>query len=112
MVQLGEWLPMHWRELKQLQRRRLAALGLSPDVTESRTRESFAEVVQHTLTTHARPLFARMLHDGSPLFEEQVVDPDGLRRAVRRLSEGPYREDGHAQLLEVLDLHFAAQAFL
>ncbi|MFF7022720.1 asparagine synthase [Streptomyces klenkii] len=112
MVQLGEWLPMHWRELKQLQRRRLAALGLSPDVTESRERESFAEVVQHTLTTHARPLFARMLHDGSPLFEEQVVDPDGLRQAVRRLSEGPYREDGDAQLLEVLDLHFAAQAFL
>lgn len=112
MVQLGEWLPMHWREFKALQRRRLASLGLSPDVTESRERESFAEVVQHTLTTHARPLFARMLHDGSPLFEEKVVDPDGLRLAVRRLAEGPYREDGDAQLLEVLDLHFAAQAFL
>lgn len=112
MVQLGEWLPMHWRELKQLQRRRLAALGLSPDVTESRERESFAEVVQHTLTTIARPLFARMLKDGSPLFEEKLVDPDGLRLAVRRLAESPYREDGDAQLLEVLDLHFAAQAFL
>ncbi|WP_207386813.1 hypothetical protein [Frankia sp. Cppng1_Ct_nod] len=24
MIQLGEWLPMHWRELKQLQRRQLA----------------------------------------------------------------------------------------
>ncbi|MEU2682281.1 hypothetical protein ABZ654_00010 [Streptomyces hygroscopicus] len=66
MVQLGEWLPLHWRELKQLQRRRLASLGLSPDVTESRVRESFAEVVQHSLTTHARQLFARMLIDGSP----------------------------------------------
>ncbi|MEU7168375.1 asparagine synthase-related protein [Streptomyces morookaense] len=112
MVQLGEWLPMHWRELKQLQRRRLAALGLSPDVTESRERESFAEVVQHSLTTIARPLFARMLHDSSPLFDEQLVDPDGLRKAVRRLAEEPYREDGDAQLLEVLDLHFAATAFL
>lgn len=112
MVQLGECLPMHWRELKQLQRRRLASLGLSPDVTESRERESFAEVVQHTLTTIARPMFARMLKDGSPLFEEKLVDPDGLRTAVRRLADGPYREDGDAQLLEVLDLHFAARAFL
>lgn len=112
MVQLGEWLPMHWRELKQLQRRRLAALGLSPDVTESRERESFAEVVQYSLTTIARPLFARMLRDGSPLFDEQLVDPDGLRNAVLRLQDMRYREDGDAQLLEVLDLHFAAQAFL
>ncbi|MFK0296591.1 asparagine synthase-related protein [Streptomyces sp. NPDC090442] len=112
MVQLGEWLPMHWRELKQLQRKRLASLGLSPDVTESRARESFAEVVQHTLTTVARPQFARMLHDGSPLFEEKLVDPDGLRAAVRRLADGSYCEDGDAQLLEVLDLHYAAAAFL
>ncbi|UED84083.1 asparagine synthase-related protein [Streptomyces profundus] len=112
MVQLGEWLPMHWRELKQLQRRRLAALGLSTDVTESRERESFAEVVQHALTTIARPLFAKMLRDGSPLFDEKLVDPDGLRAAVRRLAEGPYREDGDAQLLEVLDLHLAARSFL
>lgn len=64
------------------------------------------------LTTHARQWFARMLIDGSPLFDEQLVDPDGLRLAVRRLAEEPYREDGDAQLLEVLDLHFAAQAFL
>ncbi|MEU2868526.1 asparagine synthase-related protein [Streptomyces olivoreticuli] len=112
MVQLGEWLPMDWRELKRLQRRRLASLGLSSDVTESRQRESFAEVVQHSLTTHARPLFAKMFHEGSPLFEEQLVDPDGLRKAVGRLSERPYREDGDAQLLEVLDLHFAACAFV
>lgn len=112
MVQLGEWLPMHWRELKQLQRRRLAALGLSADVTESRERESFAEVVQHTLTTIARPLFTEMLQDGSPLFDEKLVDPDGLRSALRRLDEGPYREDGDAQLLEVLDLHLAARSFL
>ncbi|OKI00917.1 asparagine synthase [Streptomyces sp. CB02923] len=111
LIQLGEWLPFHWRELKQLQRRRLAALGLGPDVTQSRVRESFAEVVQHTLTTHARPLFARMLHEGSPLFDQGLVNPDGLRQAVHRLGAGPYREDGDAQLLEVIDLHLAAQAF-
>ncbi|MGW2597102.1 asparagine synthase-related protein [Streptomyces sp. L500] len=112
MVQLGEWLPLHWRELKHLQRRRLASLGLSPDVTQSRVRESFAEVVQHALTTHAQPLLATMLRDGSPLFEDHLVEPDGLRQAARRLAEGPYREDDDAKLLEVLDLHLAACAFL
>ncbi|GCD41804.1 asparagine synthase [Streptomyces paromomycinus] len=112
MVQLGEWLPIDWRELKQLQRRRLAALALDEDVTQPRLRESFAEVVQHALTVHARPLFARMLRDGSPLFDDKLVDPDGLRRAVNRLSSGDYREDGDAQLLEVTTLHLAAEAFL
>ncbi|GAA0380863.1 asparagine synthase-related protein [Streptomyces blastmyceticus] len=112
MIQLGEWLPMDWRELKQLQRRRLAALGLSDDVTQPEERESFAEVVQHALTTHGRPLFARMLHEGSALFDDKLVNPDGLRQAVRRLSEGTYREDGDAQLLQVIDLHLATRAFL
>ncbi|WP_260475125.1 hypothetical protein [Streptomyces sp. WAC 06725] len=69
-------------------------------------------MVQHALTTHGRPLFARMLHEGSTLFDDRLVDPDGLRQAVRRLSEGTYREDGDAQLLQVLNLHMATQAFL
>ncbi|MGW1074077.1 hypothetical protein [Streptomyces sp. NPDC002537] len=103
---------MDWRELKQLQRRQLGALGLSSDVTHPVERESFAEVVQHTLTTHARSLFAAMLKEGSALFDERLVDPDGLRQAVRRLGSGTYREDGDAQLLQVVNLHLAAQAFL
>ncbi|MFD9861653.1 asparagine synthase-related protein [Streptomyces alboflavus] len=112
MIQLGEWLPYDWRELKQLQRRRMGALGLGRDVTDSRERESFAEVVQHALTAPAPSLFARMLREGSPLFDCGLVDPDGLRHAVRRLGTGPYSEDGDAQLLEVVDLHLAARAFL
>ncbi|WP_207935839.1 hypothetical protein [Actinomadura sp. KC216] len=31
LVDLGDQLPFHWRELKQLQRRHLATLGLSHD---------------------------------------------------------------------------------
>ncbi|MFD7899234.1 asparagine synthase-related protein [Streptomyces sp. NPDC059743] len=112
LIQLGEWLPIDWRELKQLQRRQLGALGLSDDVTHPAERESFAEVVQHSLTTHARPLFARMLKEGSVLFDDELVAPDGLRQAVRRLNAGTYRENGDAQLLQVLDLHLATQAFL
>lgn len=53
-----------------------------------------------------------MLKDGSPLFEEGLIDPDGLREGLRQLDAGPYREDGDAQLLEVADLHLAAAAFL
>jgi hypothetical protein len=62
--------------------------------------------------TGPRRVLAEMLLDRSPLFEEKLVDPDGLRLAVHRLTEGPYREDGDARLLEVLDLHFAARSFL
>ena len=112
MVQLGEWLPLHWRQLKQLQRRQLAALGLSDDVTQPAERESFAEVVQHALTTHGRPLLARMLHDGSPLLDSGLLDPDGLAAAVRRLGSGTYRENGDAQLLQVLNMHHAATTYL
>jgi asparagine synthase (glutamine-hydrolysing) len=112
LVQLGEWLPIDWRQLKQLQRRRLAALGLSDDVTHPRERESFAEVVQHALLTHGRRLFEQMLHDGSPLIDEGLIDPDALRRAVQRLETGSYRENGDAQLLEVITLHLSVRAFM
>ncbi|MDF4254518.1 asparagine synthase-related protein [Streptomyces sp. WMMB303] len=112
MVQLGEWLPFHWRELKQLQRRRLASLGLSDDVTDPTERESFAEVVQHALTLHGRPLLARMLRDGSPLLDTGLLDPDGLTAALHRLSSGTYQENGDAQLLQVINMHHAALAYL
>ncbi|MGP3967342.1 hypothetical protein [Streptomyces sp. 6N223] len=94
------------------QRRRLAALGLSDEVTHPTERESFAEVVQHALLTHGRPLFEQMLSDGSPLIDERLIDPGALRRAVQRLETGTYRENGDAQLLEVITLHLSVRAFL
>lgn len=111
MVELGEQLPFAWRELKELQRRRLGALGMSDDVVYPVERESFAEVVEHALITHASVLFARMLVEGSPLFDG-LVDPDGLRLAVERLTPERYREERDAKLLEVLSLHMSAAAFL
>ncbi|CAL9474049.1 hypothetical protein SUDANB121_02912 [Nocardiopsis dassonvillei] len=112
MVALGEQLPFAWRELKQLQRRRLAALGMSEDVVHPVERESFAEVIEVSLTTHAPKLFARMLTEGSPLLEEGLVDPDGLRTGVERLVPGRYLEERDAKILEVLSLHLSATAFL
>ncbi|WP_131748669.1 asparagine synthase [Frankia sp. Cppng1_Ct_nod] len=112
MIRLGEWLPMHWRELKQLQRRQLASLGLNTEVTHPVERESFAEVVQHALTTHAQLLFTRMLRDGSALFDAGLVNPDALRQALLRLHDNNYNEHKDAQLLEVIDLHLATTAFL
>ncbi len=111
MVELGEQLPFAWRELKQVQRRRLGALGMSEDVIHPVERESFAEVIGHSLTTHAPKLFARMLAGGSPLFDG-LVDPDGLRVAVERLTADSYVEERDAKLLEVLSLHMSASAFL
>ncbi len=112
MIQFGEWLPYDWRQLKQLQRQRLAALGLDRDVTHPAERESFAEVVEHALTVHAPLLFARMLTDGSPLFDAGIVDPDGLAEAVRNLDGQRYTETLDAKLLEVIHLHAAVEAFL
>lgn len=112
MVELGEQLPFSWRELKQVQRRRLGALGMSEDVVHPVERESFAEVIEHSLTTHAPKLFARMLAEGSPLFDEGLVDPEGLRVAAERLTVSDYREERDAKLLEVLSLHMSAVAFL
>jgi asparagine synthase (glutamine-hydrolysing) len=112
IVHLGECLPYDWRQLKQLQRRQLASLGLDSDVTHPLERESFAEVVHHVLTDRARPLFAQMFAEGSPLFDSGLVDPDGLRLAVQRLLAGEYDERHDAKLLEVIHLHLAVQAFL
>lgn len=112
MVGLGEQLPFAWRELKQLQRRRLRALGMSEDVVHPVERESFAEVIEHSLTTHAPKLFARMLTEGSPLFDAGLVDPDGLQSATERLTPTRYREEQDSKLLEVLSLHMSATTFL
>ena len=111
MVELGEQLPFAWRELKQLQRRRLGALGMSKDVVHPVERESFAEVVEHALTIHAPKLFVHMLAHGSPLFDEGLVDPEGLRAAVDHLTPGRYIEERDAKLLEVLSLHMSVTAF-
>lgn len=74
--------------------------------------ESFAEVVEHSMITHAPALFARMLAEGSPLFDAGLVAPDGLRSAVARLTRSSYDEDQDGKLLEVLSLHMSAVAFL
>lgn len=111
MVALGEQLPYDWRMLKQLQREHLASHGMSDDVTHPTARESFAEVVQHALTTQGVTLLKEMLDEGSLLFEEKLVDPDGIASAVDRLQSGTYGEDHDAKLLEVLTLHHATTAY-
>ena len=112
MVALGEALPMGWRELKQLQRRRLASLGMSEDVTRPSERESFAEVVEHALVRHGNSMLSRMLKTGSVLFESGLLNPDGLREEVENLRHGAYDELRHSQLLEVIHLHLAATVYL
>jgi hypothetical protein len=112
VVALGEALPMDWRELKRLQRRRLAALGMSRDVVWPTERESFAEVVENALITYGRPLLEQMLATGSPLFDAGLIDPDGLARGLRSLEHGSYEERRDSQLIEVIHLHQAATAYL
>lgn len=88
LVTLGDQLPFHWRELKQLQCRHLATFGLSEDACNPRVRESFAELVEQSLLVNGLALLHRILDDGSPLIEAGLLDPDGLKAAVTELETG------------------------
>jgi hypothetical protein len=112
LVALGDQLPFHWRELKQLQRRHLAIFGLSDDACNPRARESFAELVGQSLLVNGLPLLQRILDQGSPLIEAGLLDPDGLKAALAELEDGPYSEDPWSKLVEVITLDQAARAFL
>ena len=112
LVTLGDQLPFHWRELKQLQRRHLATFGLSEDACNPRARESFAELVEQSLLVNGLPLLHRILDQGSPLIEAGLLDPDGLKAALTALESGPYSEDPWSKLVEVITLDQAARAFL
>lgn len=112
LVTLGDQLPFHWRELKQLQRRHLATLGLSEDACNPRVRESFAELVGQSLLANGMPMLHRIVNQGSPLIEAGLLDPDGLKAAVTELENGPYSEDPWSKLVEVITLDQAARAFL
>jgi asparagine synthase (glutamine-hydrolysing) len=112
LVTLGDQLPFHWRELKQLQRRHLATFGLSEDACNPRVRESFAELAEQSLLVNGLPLLRRILDRGSPLIEAELLDPDGLKAAVTELENGPYSEDPWSKLVELITLDQAARAFL
>lgn len=109
---LGDQLPFHWRELKQLQRRHLATFGRSQDACNPRVRESFAELVEQSLPANGLPHLRRILGQGSPLIEAGLIDPNGLKTAVAELENGPYAEDPWSKLVEVITLDQAARAFL
>ncbi|MDL4812775.1 asparagine synthase [Actinomadura opuntiae] len=112
LIELGDQLPFYWRELKQLQRRHLATFGLSHDACNPELRESFAELVEESLRVNGLPLLHRILQDGSPLIEEGLVDPDGLKTAAAELDGTAYQEHFHSKLLEVITLDQAVRAFL
>lgn len=112
MIRLGEQLPLAWREFKNLQRRQLASLGLSRDVCNPVERESFAWLVEHSLKSYGIRLIERMIDDGSPLIEAGLIDPDGLKDTITEIGRQPWEEEFHAKLLQVIDLHLAATAYL
>jgi len=89
LVTLGDQLPFHWRELKQLQRCHLATFGLSEDACNPKVRESFAELVEQSLLVNGLPLLRCILDQGSPLIEAGLLDPDGLKAAVTDMQTGP-----------------------
>ncbi|MUN39544.1 hypothetical protein [Actinomadura litoris] len=69
-------------------------------------------MVEESLHVHGLPLLRRLLEQGSPLIEEKLLDPDGLRAVLGEMEAGLYREDRHSKLVEVITLDQAARAFL
>ncbi|WP_194911445.1 asparagine synthase-related protein [Catenulispora rubra] len=112
LVEFGEQLPYDWRDFKQLQRRLLESLGLGMEVVRPVHRESFAEIVERALTGSGVTLLERMLADGSPLFDDRLVNPDAVSAAVKRMQDGNYAEGEESKLLEVVHLDLATRAFL
>lgn len=112
LVAFGEQLPYVWRDFKALQRHLLAGYGLSDHVVHPAERESFAEIVQHTLTGQGVQLLEAMLRDGSVLFDEDLVDPDALAAATKRIRDGDYEETVESKVFEVIHQHLALGAFL
>lgn len=74
-------------------------------------RESFVWLVEYSLKTYGVPILKGMLADGSPLFDG-LLDPDGLRSTVAEIERQPWDEEFHAKLIQVVDLHLAAVAYL
>ncbi|MEV5710536.1 hypothetical protein [Actinoallomurus sp. NPDC052274] len=58
------------------------------------------------------PILWRILAEGSPLIEADLLDPDGLKVLVGELEDGRYREEYHSKLVEVITLDQAVRAFL
>lgn len=109
MIRFGEWLPYQWRAHKVLHRRRLAALGMPPHVVHPALPENFTPVMQQAVTTTIADHLARILADGSPLIESELVDPDTLTRALNRIRDGEVH-DTDDRLADVIaaDLAFHA----
>jgi len=112
LVEFGEQLPYDWRDFKQLQRRLLEQLGLGMEVVRPVERESFAEIVERSLTGAGVRLLERMLADSSPLFDDRLVNPDAVAAATKRMRDGQYAEGEESKLLEVIHLDLATRAFL
>ncbi|MEV0260760.1 asparagine synthase [Streptomyces sp. NPDC050617] len=91
-IRFGEWLPRAWRSNKALHRRRLAHLGFSDDVVHPRQPENFTHVMHKALREHIPAHADRILRDGSPLIDAELIDPDTFAAAVRRIRGGTILE--------------------
>lgn len=109
MIRFGEWLPYQWRAHKVLHRRRLAALGMPPHVVHPAMPENFTPVMHQAVTSTIADQLARLLAEGSPLIESELVDPDTLTLALNRIRDGEVH-DTDDRLADVIaaDLAFRA----
>ncbi|MDI5982158.1 asparagine synthase-related protein [Amycolatopsis magusensis] len=84
LVRFAEQLPLELRRRKTLYRDFLTRAGLPALVTHPQRTEHFRDLMQQGLRQHGLTLAERLLREGMILAEHGFVDPDALRRVVRR----------------------------
>ncbi|WP_245192914.1 asparagine synthase-related protein [Amycolatopsis alba] len=84
LIRFAEQLPIELRLGKKLYRDFLTQAGMPPLVTHPRRTEHFRDLMQHGLRHNGLRLAERLLADGMILAEQGFIDPDALRRTVRR----------------------------
>jgi len=69
-------------------------------------------LVEHSLKTYGLPILEQMLIGGSSLIEDGLVNSDGLKATLGEIRDQSWDEGLHAKLLQVVDMHLAATAYL
>lgn len=102
----GQWLPIEWRREKRLARERMAARGLSREVTHPVLRENFHKVLRTALIRFGPGRLRDLLREGSPLLEAGFVEAGELEAVAQRLERGVVSEQDE-MVVHVLRVHDA-----
>ncbi|MEV8098823.1 asparagine synthase-related protein [Kitasatospora sp. NPDC085879] len=102
LVRFCEWLPLKWRQDKQLMRVILARTGMPSQVARPPIVENFQQIITEAMRRYGVPRARQILADGSPLIDAGLIDPDGLGQVAARLEAGTPAASDHEVVFALL----------